>query len=272
MAFAKDGSYAVPIGDLPLSSSRIAHARNWHAGGAVTVSDTADGYFADAPNNSLTYERWKAATLPAEWEVDFGGAVEADYCVIAGHDLGSKGATVNVEYWDGSGWNSILSMPLVVVDDRPIFVIFDRQSWQAWRIKVYGVDAPEIAVVRFGVALQMPVPAVYQSTTPLHMRRSVVMRTNNSVTGEWLGRSKIRGALSGEFSWREFPEAFGLGALDTFLRAVEDEPFVIAWRPDLRPDEVAFCQVSGSALPVPVGSGSQDLMNFAMSVTAYADR
>lgn len=65
-----ESGYSLPSSDEPLTHARVAHARNWIQGD-VAVSGTAGGYFADAANNSLTYEKWRSHDY-----YDFGDPIQ----------------------------------------------------------------------------------------------------------------------------------------------------------------------------------------------------
>lgn len=273
MAVLTDPGYVVPVGDKPLDCARIAHSGTWFAGGVIAASDTAAGYFADAPDNSLTYEKWSPATVPATWETDLGAPQAVDYCLIAAHDLGTVSAAINVQYWDGAAWQDLLSADQSVAGDLPVFILFAPVTAQRLRLNIASASsAPKISVIRFGKAMQFSDPAILAGHVPLDMARAVTMRTNNSVTGEWLGRSRLRAQVSGEFRWTYIPEDFARGALKGFLSAIEEEAFAIAWRPDLYPQDVAYCWINGSQIPAPVDSGAPGLMNFSLPVRAHADR
>lgn len=98
MTVIKNYGFTTPGGHLPLNHARIGHARNWQEGGTITASGTATGYFADAPDNSLTYERWKPDGLVSTWEHAFAGLPSIDYCGIAGHTLGTDQVEVTAQY------------------------------------------------------------------------------------------------------------------------------------------------------------------------------
>lgn len=104
MSVIFQSAYSLPAGDQPLTHARIAHSLNWLSGGTATASSTATGYFANAPLNTLTYEKWKPTSATGTWEYDHGSAVECDYCCIGGHTLGASGSTIQIEYWDGAAW------------------------------------------------------------------------------------------------------------------------------------------------------------------------
>ncbi len=258
-------SYSLPGGDQPLTHSRIAHSLNWLSGGTISASSTAAGYFDTAPNNSLTYERWKPSALAATWEYDHGSASNCDYCVIAAHNMGMNGNTLQIQYWNGSSWTGVIPST-AITSDEPIMAIFGLQNRQRWRIQVSNGTAPEIGFIKFGRALQMDRP-MYAGHSPLSLARQTMLRANYSETGEFLGRTKQRVMLATEFAWQHLSRTFIYGAWRTFQRATESEPFVIAWRPDNYPD-VGFCQLD--AVPIPQTMGVRDLFTVSMQVRALA--
>ncbi|MCP5073125.1 MAG: hypothetical protein GY947_07500 [Rhodobacteraceae bacterium] len=82
--------YTLPGADQPLTHARIAHRKNW-CDGTVVVNNTSTGFFADAPNNALTYEKWRARDLitiddPTTW-VQVNGATAVLPVAAHYHDL-----------------------------------------------------------------------------------------------------------------------------------------------------------------------------------------
>lgn len=256
--------YVLPTGDYPLTHARIGHAGNWYSGGTAVASTTAAGYFADQPMNSLTYEKWKPTSAAATWEYNHGSAVTVDYCAILGK-LGSNGNTLTVQYWNGSAWVAV-SPAVALTDDMPIMAIFAPLAAQRWRISLSGGTAPEIAVVKFGRALQMPVKLL-GNHQPIDLSRQTTMRANRSETNEWLGRTKQRTELESTIGWEHLSPAWVRANWEPFQKALESEPFFLAWRPLTFP-EVSFCQCD--SVPIPKNMGVRGLMEVAMQVRAYA--
>ena len=241
--------------------ARIAHSINWLSGGTATASSTASAFFADAPLNSLTYERWEPNALAATWEYDHGSTAECDYCCIAAHTMGTNGNSLQVQYWDGSAWADLSSVE-AIPDDSPIMVIFEAQTRQRWRVSITGGTAPEIGVIKFGKALQMQ-RAIYGGHAPIDLARQTVLRSNFSETGEFLGRSKQRGYLATSFAWRNLTAGWIRTNWPDMQRAVESEPFFIAWRPATY-GAVGYCQTD--EVPIPSNSGQSDFMSVRLSV------
>ncbi len=255
--------YTLPILDEPLTHARIAHKNNWLEGGAVLASTTDAEFFAAGPLNSLTYERWKPAALPASWEYDHGSAVSCDYCCVGAHTLGSNGNSIQVQYWDGAAWADLTAVT-DMTGDMPVMAIFEPQIAQRWRVSVTNGTPPELGVIKFGAALQMP-RAIYGGHTPLDFARSTVMRSNRSVTGEFLGRTRLRSTLSTSFEWLHIKRAWIDANWKAFQLAIEEDPFFIAWRPGEFP-EVGLCYTDAS--PVPSNMGIRDFMQVSIGASA----
>ncbi|MGK7753782.1 phage head spike fiber domain-containing protein [Roseovarius sp. C03] len=95
-----------------MTHARIAHAGNWFSGGLVIPStvDPAPIYDGVAPTNSLLFERWKPAGIAGRWTYGPETSVAADYCVVAGHELGYRNAAIRVlaAPADGPGYENLL--------------------------------------------------------------------------------------------------------------------------------------------------------------------
>ena len=255
--------YTLPVGDKPLKHARIAHSRNWLAGGTAVASTTAAAYSVNAPLNSLTYERWKPTAVPATWEYNHGGAATADYAAVAGHTM--AGCTIRFERWTGAAW-AALTPDTVLADNSPILAIFSPVSGQRWRLNVLSGPIPTVAVVRFGAALQMERP-FFGGHTPIDFGRQTVLRSNQSETGQYLGRTKQRTVLTTSYSWQHLSEAWVNANWKTLQLAIEAEPFWIAWRP-LQSGQVGYCQTD--AVPPAQYMGIQALMSAEISVRGLA--
>lgn len=253
-------------GDQPLTHARIAHSNNWYSSGSITASSTANGFFASGPNNSLTYEKWKPSVATATWEIDIGSVSTVDYCAIAAHNMGTSGNTLQVQYFNGSIW--VNAIPATAINDNmPIFCIFSKQDAQRWRISISGGAAPEIGVIRFGAAMQMP-QAIYGGHSPLDYGRMTRSRSAYSMSGEFLGRSKQRGWLETSFDWTHLTRAWIDTHWKSFQKAAESEPFFIAWRPSDF-SEVGYCQTERVPAPTSMSIRSYHSVNVAVTARAY---
>ena len=254
-------SYSLPGSDEPLTHARIAHSMNWLTGGTVTASSTATGYFADGPDNSLTYEKWKPSSLSATWEYDHGATATCDYCCIAAHTMGTNGNTLQVQYWNGSSWSGLIPAT-AITSDAPIMCIFGQQTRQRWRIQVSSGTAPTIGAVKFGLSMQMQRP-LFGGHAPINTARQTVMRSNYSETGEFLGRSIQRTYGATDYAWQHLTPTWVRNNWRDFQLASEREPFWIAWRPGDNGD-VAYAMVDET--PIPQNMGIKGFMSVSMSI------
>ena len=262
--------YTLPSGDYPLTHARIAHSLNWLSGGTASVSTTATGFYADAPLNTLTYERWKPTSVFATWEYDHGSAVECDYCCIAAHTISTNSCDLSVQYWTGSAWSNLIPANSTISSDEPIMAIFEPVTAQRWRIAVTNGTPPEIGVVKFGSAMQMERP-LYGGHAPIPMARQTILRSNYSETGEYLGRVKQRNYLTTEYAWQHLSSTWVRNNWPSFQLATEAEPFWLAWRPSNtgntdNQNDVAFAQLD--EVPIPSYTGVKNYMEVSMSVRA----
>lgn len=263
MGVILQSGYTVPSGDQPLTHARIAHASNWHAG-TVTASTTAAGYFADGPDESTTYEKWQPTTLAATWELDFGGNKPVDYCCIAAHDMGTRGNSLQVQRYNLGSWDDMIPTT-AISDDMPLFCIFDKTTDTRFRVRISGGSAPSIGVIRFGAAMQME-RALYGGHAPADLERETSTQANISESGEFLGRTVTRTALSVRMNWENVTASWVRSNWRAFQKAIESEPFFIAWRPETF-SEVAYAQAIGPATAV--NAGVRDLMKLGLSARGY---
>lgn len=265
MAVLFQDGYTLPSGDQPLKHARIAHARNWYAG-TPSASSTATGYFAAAPDNSDTYEKWKPTSLPATWEIDLGSARDVDYCCIGAHNMGTNGNTLEVQYWNGSAWADLIAAT-AVTDNSAIFCIFSTENAQVFRIRVTNGTAPEIGVIRFGEALQMP-QALFAGHTPAPFGRVADIRAPRSVSGEFIGRYITRRFLQTEYQWTHLTNTWVRTYWGDFQRAVETDPIFIAWRPGSYGDCI-YGTIDQP--PAPSNMGVKDFMQVGFGITARSN-
>jgi hypothetical protein len=263
MTVILQSGYTPPLSDMPLTHARIGHAGNWYSGGTAAVSSTATDYFANAPLTSLTYEKWRPTSVPATWEYNHGSAVPVDYCAIAGHTL--AGRTFVIQYWNGSTWVSV-TPSTTPADNSPIFCIFTAVSAQRWRINITAGAVPDIAVVKFGRALQMPRP-IFGGHAPIDFGRQTTFRQNESESGEFLSRTKVRVSLSTSFAWSNVEDTWVYQNWKTLQLALESEPFFIAWRP-AKYGTVGYCMALGT--PAASNMGVRNLMSLEMQVRGLA--
>lgn len=120
----------------------------------------------DAVIRPDTHEFWQGNAMPAIITIDLGQARPVDYVGIAGHTIGTEGATTKVEYSsDGVNFTQF-SNSLTPSGDVPIMFLDSAVSRRYWRITLSGsVGIPKIAVIYIGQVLAMP-RSIYGGHSP----------------------------------------------------------------------------------------------------------
>jgi len=259
-------AYAPPGGDEPLTHARMLHSRNWLAGGTVAASNTASGFFANAPLNSLTYERWQPNSLGATWTYDHGAAATCDALCIAAHTIGTSAASVEVLTSDDDSAYTSRIGPIEPTDNEAIWCFLPLTTARYWRVEITGVTRPELGVIKFGRALQFPQP-MFSGHTRARFARQTVLRSNITETGEFVGRTVQRVQRPTSYSWAHLPRTWTETNWPTLQRAVEAEPFFLSWRPASYGD-VGYFQTD--QVPEAVTMGVRDYYEAAIDVRGYS--
>ncbi len=255
--------------EQPLTHARIGYQSVVQlADTQVTASTQAAGFEADALKEHTTYDRWRASNSDdATISIATPEAVSANYVGIAGHNLGSVGATVSIEHSaDGTTWSLVEA---VQASDNSALMILFAEVKGFWRLRLTGMTAtPTIAVLYLGEALAMQ-RAIYQGHSPINLSRQTDTRPSVSEGGQWLGRSVVRRSLRGSYSWSNLGAAWYRAKFEPFVKAARYRPFFIAWRPQSFPPEVAYGWTNEDIQPT--NSGPRDFMSVNLNVTAHAE-
>jgi hypothetical protein len=261
----------------PLTHARIGH-QTWTRDLAVTAvtvsSETADGP-GDAPLRPDTYEFWEAQSLPATWQVDLGAARDVDYVGIAGHTIGTKGASVVVEWsTDAANWTEFAT-GTAPATDAPILFLGESVFARHWRLTVDGVDSPgdppQIAVVYIGEVLAMQ-RMIYGGHAPLPLARDTVLKRALSRGGRFLGQNIRRMGVTGDAAFQNLEPDWVREHFDPFVKAARQYPFFFAWRPAIFPREVAYAWATQDIAPANMGRGAGLMqVSWAMRGIGYTE-
>jgi len=217
----------------------------------ITADQEASGFPDDQLANLQPYKRWKG-TSSANQLITFnlGAAASADAFGIAGHNLGTIGADVIMQYWNGSTWVNAATL-YQPTSDISIFRLFTTQTSDQWRLSLTSMSGtPEIGVIRLGDRLTMEKP-LSGTWDPNHQRTefsSNISKGGNLLQNEVRFRETVQRA--------EFRRLTDTWYRATFLPAwnahlYRADPFFFAWDYDRFPDEVGFLRVSSAELSAP---------------------
>jgi len=229
----------------PLNHPRIGWRR---ITGTVAASTAAAGY---AAANAATYRTdsfWRPTTSTGWWSVS-ATASRVSYCGIAAHDLGSKAATVVVEYYDGAAWVQI-GPTVTPTDDSTILIMFSDTLAGDWRLRITAAGAaPTIGVIQFGAITEFPQKAQFTGSVPFNRARQVTFNVNMTEGGHYAGRSIQRVSLTPSMAVANLSETWIADEWDAFAAHAETSPFFIADRPEDQPESVAYAWTAGVVTP-----------------------
>lgn len=234
---------------VSLANARIGYKK---ITGTIAASTFEAGFPASDADNELTYNHWKPTAMPATWEIDAGGSVDANYIGIAAHTCGTDQATVIAEYWDGAAWQTINSTLPALNDDSPIMFIFSDLTRTKYRIRLTGATEPRIGVIYMGVTLDMQRGLSGGNPDP-SLNRKTVISPNVSEGGQFLGRSIIRSGSRAGWSWTALEPVWYVANFDPFVEHARTKPFFIAWRPIDYPDAIGYMWTQNDINPTNMG-------------------
>ncbi len=239
--------------------------RNVLAEGTLSASsETADGFAANALGPQ-TFDFWTPSAVPATLSVTLPETVECDACAIIAHELGSAGATLEVQFWNGAAW--VTAMTITPEDDRDLLLIFGPRSSTQWRIRITDAIA-SIGVVMIGPRLLIPF-GVVPDYTPINLALSVQLGPNVTLGGQFLGNRILR--VGANTSIQLVPQErwwIEQDAKPFIAHYNSGKPFIWASCPDLLPEDMAYCWRAGETLAASYGAGAV-YGSMSMEVAAY---
>ena len=237
----------------------------------IFVSSETDTGPRDAILRPDTHEYWQGDTLPATLTVDMGQARAVDYVGIAGHTIGSSGASVKVEYSDdNSNWTDFAS-ELAPVTDAPILFLDTSATHRFWRITLSGSGTvPLIAALYIGEIL-VAQRSIYGGHSPALLSRNTKLSQNMSDGGQFLGQYVRRKGVEGNISLKNLTASWYRTHFDPFVQSARQYPFFFAWRPVDKPLEIAFGWTDQNIKPSNMGVRDFMQVSFSFKGIGYVD-
>lgn len=214
---------------------------NRFADATPVASSTALGAAANLAD-FRPYTQWAPSVMPATVTVNSGAAKAADSLAVYSHNLGSKGATIEVHgSTDNFGVSDVLVATFTPANDLPFVLQFASASYPYWRIRVTGASAPTLSVAALGAGLTMPIGLPYGFGA---VDREAMGQQNISETGQPLGSAIMFEKWKQTLNFQEVDKDW---LRNTFIpawkAALRGKPFLFAWCLYLYPNEVSLVQV-----------------------------
>jgi hypothetical protein len=236
------------------------------ADGALVASSTAAGYAVGNLRDWRPYTWWKPASLPVTVTVDCGSARSADYFAVYGHDLFTRGCTVECRRsTDNFVANDVLVASRTPTDDKPFVVEFASASSRYWRLNITGSAAPVLAIAPIGAALVMP-RRLNLGFDPT--QRRVQGQVNRSEDGHPLGRVIHFEQWDQELSFGQISWSWIRGTwLPAWKAHLRGRPFLFGWDLTDNPGEVYLVQ-AGDGFDTPTVLGPYTDLRFRLTGVA----
>lgn len=206
--------------------------------GTVAASSSAAGFPAVNAATATTYDKWKPSALPAWWKLTFA-AETISAVAIDTHTIGSAGASVAVQEWNGSSWVDLIAA-VTPENDDPIAFLFEERETDRIRLHITGAPAPQIAVIHVCKALELPRRVYGGVATPVDMAAQTEFETTQSAEGQYLGRSVMRMKRKNDFAVAHLKEAYVRGEMKPFFADARTYPYFLLERPYQTPDALSY--------------------------------
>ncbi len=237
-------------------------------GGAVVApvanvtTDTTYDFFEGEPNLSGR----------VNVQFVFASPVSLNFIALAGHNIGTLGGIIKVQYSLNSGVSWIPSgagTASPTSDDAVAFRFADVLA-DHWRIRVEGVGTNNVRIATVMLTNELVLPVrLYQGYAPPMTPTNVDLQSNVSEGGHPLGSSVVRRSSKATAALSPIPESF-IRSLEwlAFQKAFnEGAKFYWGWRPEKYGD-LFYAWRSGAPI-VPENSGPRDFMSAEMSMRFF---
>lgn len=230
--------------------------------GTVSASTEAAGFEGVNAATATTYDAWKPTGPDAAWDLTFDATETVSAVAIDSHTLGSTQSDVIIREWDGALWVPI--MPEVSpANDDPIAFLFSARSLSQIRVGVNdGAAAPQIGVIHVCEALELPQTVYMGAPTPIDMGKVTGFQTNQSATGQYLGRSIRTEKPQNDFTVSNLSESWVRTNLLPFIDDAREYPYFLLERPQTRPTALSYRWRDRDIRPERIGA--TDLMQVAL--------
>jgi hypothetical protein len=235
-------------GTVTPDTCRLAY-ENLLERGEVTASGEASEFPVENCFNWKPHDFFKPAvdgTINIDLVLDTPQT--ADYFGFFNQDLYTQGATIKLQYHDGSGYVDCFN-PFTPADNSPQVFYFDAVSASLWRVVIECTEVFGIGVISFGQYLALPY-GMYLNWTPPQLADDAELSDSVSERGSFLGRSVISQGVKTSIELQYASDGWVRGNWPDFRDHAKSRPFF--WTPNVLtyPNESVFCWVEGK-VPMP---------------------
>ena len=243
--------------------------QNLLATGTVASANLPTGAPRSNAYDPATDVFYKPTSVPDTLRATFGSAQACDCAFFGAHTLGTAGATLTAQYFDGTTWQT--QATYTPTTNQPFCFVWPTRSATGWGFQITGAVA-QIGVAFMGPRIVIP-GGVKPDYQPVWATRRITKTPGMSRRGHFQGQAiEMAGAsLSPEFM--DVPYDFANMTLDGFRTHYDrGDPFVFASAPSVFTRDVAYVWAPDNAvLGCPIRGGGY-WTGLQMTLEAYAER
>lgn len=224
------------------------------------LTNSAATVASDGTNGANAYDwrtddSWTTGAASGYLRTTFGSTQPMNYVAVVGHDLGTNGATVKMQRWNGASYDDIAGSSYTPPDDTAFMLIFDNVDALRYQFVVTtGGTAATIAVVSFGQRLELE-RGITSEYTPPTLSRQDTYYNNVAHSGAFVGRALVRSGITGSLALQNLSKSWVRVDLDPFITASRTQGWFILWNHNEHPNEVGYCWTTSTPQPVEIGDG-----------------
>lgn len=218
--------------------------------GTLAVSSEATGFAGVNSMTATEADEWKPTAMPATWTLTMT-AETISAVGINQHNIGTSGATVTVQEWDGLAWVDIIAA--TPSDDAPIAFLFKARLVDRIRLSFTGDTAPTVGVVYACEALEIPQKVYMGAPTPVDLARNTTYDSTMSTGGRYMGRSIKYAKNKNDFSVEHLTEYYVRNTLDPFIQDARVYPYFLLERPIKYPTALSYRWMDEDITPQRMG-------------------
>jgi hypothetical protein len=200
----------------------------------VTPSNEATDFEAVNAYDRLTTTWWKPGVLSSPQTetltISFASAQAVNYFGVMGHNLGTEGITIKLQYSTASPISWVTLFTISPTDNLCLFRYDVTGATAAdWRIELTNCTADTLmAILSFGAALATP-SGIRAPFKPVNLNRDKDILNNVSEGGQFAGRSVISDGYKVEIKQAAVDPAWIETNYDALMDWIEVSPFFFSW-------------------------------------------
>lgn len=222
----------------------------------ITVTSEVAGYLKENAYDWLTWSHWKpSAAGTVYYTVDLGSVQSVDAWGVASHDLGTNGASIQLQHSSTGAWSGeevSISTATSPTSTESILKTFTSVSARYWRWEIISASAAsQIGQLMLGVRVEAPV-GLSTGFAPDGVAPLYEPRYNISDEAELLGVSIYKKPVTNIMKFKPVTPAWVRATWEPFIRHVEQgKGFLYQPQPDNYSGEVIYAVADKKKIPKP---------------------